>query len=471
MYPFVRVDIDKVRASGLVKDEISLDEPDEKGTFGTTLLREAVKATLEYERRWAAYSAEQSEAEVLPVLVVQVPDKVSHTKLAELVEVIESEWPGLGPTAITHVFGEHERLHLGGRVIDWVPSELIQSDADVRIVLAKQAISTGWDCPRAEVLYSERPAKDVTYIAQFIGRMVRSPLAHRVTTDDALNSVACFLPLFDRSALDPIKAELEGKGKSNGDLRVGAAVVRTPMVFERNPSISPAVFDFICELPALPHPDVLASPLRRAKELARLLTDTAGGDAMMPDAGAHLTKTFMAKLNGLAAQHAGRVEQNITDLVTADIRQVRVSVAGQELGRSIHQVATHVADIERDARKIISRTKEGIGKDYFAHIVGKNPDEERLNLQVRAAALLMIDGVNGEIEAEATKWVRDRLANFAVDIKNTTGAERDAYRRVQEQTSSPEPVSIDLRDISSPLPKTVRARTFEYTKATSIRMR
>ena len=65
-------------------------------------------------------------------------------------------------------------------------------------MLAKEAISTGWDCPRAEVLFSERPAKDATHIAQVIGRMVRQPLAHRIATDDALNSVTCYLPLFDR---------------------------------------------------------------------------------------------------------------------------------------------------------------------------------------------------------------------------------------------------------------------------------
>ena len=446
MYPFVEVDIDKVRASGLVKDEIGVDEPDEKGTFSTTLLREAVKATLEYERRWAAYSTEQDEPEVLPVLVVQVPDKASDATLTELVGVIESEWPGLGPDAIAHVFGEHERLHLGGRAVDWVPPESIQNDTDVRVVLAKQAISTGWDCPRAEVLYSERPARDVTYIAQIIGRMVRSPLTHRVTTDDALNSVACFLPFFDRSALDCIKAELEGTGRANGDLRVGAAVVRAPKVFERNPMIDAAAFDVIHELPALPAPDVLANPLRRAKELARLLTDTAGAGALMPNAGAQFTKSLMAKLDGLAAQHAQQVEQNVEDLETAEIRRARVSVVGKELGRTTRQVATHVADIERDARQIVSRIKEGVGKDYFAHMVGKHPDEDPLDLRVRAAALLMIDDVDDEIEAEATKWVQARLAKFATAIKNTIGAERDAYRRVQEQTSSPERVTVDLRD-------------------------
>ena len=331
-YAHVEVDIDKVRASGLVKDEIGINEPAETGTFSTTLLREAVKATLDYERRWGAYSADQDEPEVLPVLVVQVRDKASDKKLSELIGVIEWEWPGLGPKAIAHVFGEHERRYLGGRAVDWVQPESIQNDADVRVVLAKQAISTGWDCPRAEVLYSERPASDVTYIAQIIGRMVRSPLAHRVTTDDALNSVACFLPLFDPSALEEIKAELEGKGKTQGQLRVGAAMVRAPKVFGRNPKIDPRAFDIIRELPALPAPDALADPMRRAKRLAGLLTDTARGDALMPHAGAHLTKSLMSKLDGLAAQHAEHARKHIKNLERADIRQAKVSIAGEELG-------------------------------------------------------------------------------------------------------------------------------------------
>ena len=140
-------------------------------------------------------------------------------------------------------------------------------DATIRVVLAKEAISTGWDCPRAEVLYSERPAKDATHIAQIIGRMVRQPLAHRIATDDALNSVTCYLPLFDQKALTTIKDELEGKGADNGQNRVGATVVRAPMVFERNALLDPAVFAFIEGLPSIPTPDRTASPLRRARTL------------------------------------------------------------------------------------------------------------------------------------------------------------------------------------------------------------
>ena len=38
-------------------------------------------------------------------------------KIGELVKSVEAEWPGLGPNAIAHVFGEHEPIVLGSRTI------------------------------------------------------------------------------------------------------------------------------------------------------------------------------------------------------------------------------------------------------------------------------------------------------------------------------------------------------------------
>jgi hypothetical protein len=444
-YPAVQVDIDKVRASGLVKDEIGLAQPDEKGTFSTTLLRDATRRTLDFESRWAAYSAAESEPAVHPVMVVQVPDKASTTKLGDIVDVIESEWPGLGPGAVAHVFGEHEPIDLDTRRVDWVHPESIQTDRTVRVVLAKQAISTGWDCPRAEVLYSERPAKDATHIAQVIGRMVRSPLARRIPTDDVLNSVACYLPLFDRKTLDGIKAELEGNGE-DPDAAVGAEVVRAPEIFGRNPSLDPAVFDFVETLPSIPTPDSFASPLRRAKTLARLLADDASGSALLPNAGAALTKKLNARLDGLAAEHAEAVAANTNDLRTTEIIEVIVDISGQQSGTKTTTVPTHIRDIDRDARRLINAVKEGVGRDYYAHRVAKDPEVDKLDTRIDVAAVLAVDGVVAEVEAAASKFVRENLAKFKAEIKNTTGATRDAYRKVEEQTSLPEKVDIELRD-------------------------
>ncbi len=445
-YPHVVVDIDQVRVSGLIKDEIGLEQPDEKGTFSTTLLRDAVRTTLGYEQRWAAYSTAENEPQVLPALVVQVPDKADEAKLAEMVAVIEAEWPDLAPDAIAHVFGEHEPVVLGGRTINWVPAESIQGDTDIRIVLAKEAISTGWDCPRAEVLYSERPAKDATHIAQVIGRMVRQPLAHRVATDDVLNSVACYLPLFDSKKLAAIKDELEGKGGDDGQHAVGPQVIRAPAVFERNPLIDPDVFAFVETLPSVPTPDVAASPLRRAKHLVRLLVDDAAGPALVPDAGAQLAKRLNARLDGLAAERADEVDAGVDDLRTAIVRREGVGPGGEAGEVTSRLIETHRKDIDRDTRKIINSIREGVGTGYYAHrAAGADASRDRLDLRVEVAALLRLDGVVDSIEAAATEFVQEHLARFAVEIKNTTGATRDAYRKVQEQTTAPEAVTIELR--------------------------
>ncbi|MBA2609873.1 MAG: hypothetical protein H0U92_13100 [Actinobacteria bacterium] len=65
-------------------------------------------------------------------------------------------------------------------------------------------------------------------------------------------------------------------------------------------------------------------------------------------------------------------------------------------------------------------------------------------MRVEVAGLLMIKEVLAEMDTTATEWVQERLTKFAVDIKNTTGATRDAYMKVQEQTSRLERVGIEL---------------------------
>jgi type III restriction enzyme len=445
-FPNVVVDIEKVRASGLVKDSIGLSQPDEEGTFSTTLLRDAVKATREFESRWITYCESARESTVFPVMVIQVPDKADTTKISQIVQAVESEWPGLSPNAIAHVFGEHEPLILGSRTINWVYPESIQTETHIRVVLAKEAISTGWDCPRAEVLYSERPAQDGTHIAQVIGRMVRQPLAHRIATDDALNSVTCYLPLFDRGALSSIKAELEGRGTENGDNEVGPEVIRDPKVFERNPQTPKEVFEFIESLPSIPTPDPFANPLRRAKNLVRLLADDVTGKALLEDADALLTQTLNARLDGLAAEYATQVAANVTDIKTVNVHTLKVTTTGEDAGESSRQLDTHAKDMDRDTRKVIKSLREGVGSAYYAHRISRSdPTANKLVIRVEVAAVLMIDGVITEIEAAASKFVREQLATFAVEIKNTTGATRDAYRKVQEQTSAPEAITIELR--------------------------
>ncbi len=89
---------------------------------------------------------------------------------------------------------------------------------------------------------------------------------------------------------------------------------------------------------------------------------------------------------------------------------------------------------------------KGVGKAYYAYRAEQAGDNAiLLEVCIEVAALLSVDGVLQEIDETATKFVQNHLAKFGVEIKNTTGATRDAYRRVQEQTVAPEVLTINLR--------------------------
>lgn len=196
-----------VQESGLIKDRIVLYSPqDAAGTQAdTTLLRDAVRRVKDFSRRWESYCEDQNESLVLPVLVVQVGNLPTTATLNELTSVILDEWKnGITINNIVNVFGEHTDLETKSGDIKYLEPHLIQGQDDVRVVFAKDAITTGWDCPRAEVLVSFRNAKDATYIAQLIGRIVRQPLARRVVSDEALNQVYCLLPHFDGKEVDAV---------------------------------------------------------------------------------------------------------------------------------------------------------------------------------------------------------------------------------------------------------------------------
>src|ERR1700674_50516 len=198
----VTVDPERVRASGLIKDKVRIRHPEGMQPADSTLLELAAKDFRVYDRLRADSSAKQQEPPVEPVLVVQVRPKVSDSDLRSMLDVLTSTWSILDGKAVGHSFQEHSALNLGERSVRYIAPQDIQDDRLVRVVLFKEALSTGWDCPRAEVMVSMRSAADHTYIAQLIGRMVRTPLARRISTDDVLNTVALYLPYFDEKQVE-----------------------------------------------------------------------------------------------------------------------------------------------------------------------------------------------------------------------------------------------------------------------------
>lgn len=199
----VKVSAADVRDSGLIKDTIELTVPKKSTEFKDQELSLACRRLQRASGLWKKYCTDNDIAPaVVPLMVIQVEDKVSNDTIADICAQIRREMPDLDiNSCCANVFGEHEDIHTHVCVIPYIGPDEVSSHAEVRILFAKNAVSTGWDCPRAEVIYSRRRHKDQTYIAQLIGRMIRTPLARHIESLDELNSVACYLPEFDEGTV------------------------------------------------------------------------------------------------------------------------------------------------------------------------------------------------------------------------------------------------------------------------------
>src|SRR5699024_5748641 len=76
------------------------------------------------------------------------------------------------------------------------------------VVIIKQAIATGWDCPRAHILVKLRERTSDTFEIQTIGRIRRMPEVKHYESD-LLDS--CYLYTFDKKFTEGVKLHL-GKG-------------------------------------------------------------------------------------------------------------------------------------------------------------------------------------------------------------------------------------------------------------------
>ncbi len=218
----VVVTADEVRASGLLKDRIVITYPEESSlNKDMAVLQAAADDWKEKWDHWTQYCREQHYAYVNPVFVVQVlsstGDRISDTDLDDCLRKIE-ERTGFhfSEGEVVHTFGQTSAsITVNGLNVRYEEPSRIAEDRNIKVVFFKENLSTGWDCPRAETMMSFRHAKDATYIAQLLGRMVRTPMQTRILVDEVLNDVHLYLPYFDAETVKKVVEELQSTEGGN----------------------------------------------------------------------------------------------------------------------------------------------------------------------------------------------------------------------------------------------------------------
>lgn len=129
-----------------------------------------------------------------PLIVVQIPNKSES-----LQDQVELWFEKQGVTYENRqlaiwLSNRHENLE-----------HINRNDAEPIAVIIKQAVATGWDCPRAHILVKLRDNMDETFEIQTIGRIRRMPEATHYGSD-LLDS--CYLYTFDEKFTAGVKQSL-----------------------------------------------------------------------------------------------------------------------------------------------------------------------------------------------------------------------------------------------------------------------
>lgn len=187
---WVIVQREDVIAEGMIKKSVSINPG-----FKNTILRESddkvvlssdsIQSTDEFVLSQAVFQRQKLleiyksvGSTVNPLLLIQLPDHNQSSvvdyqhEIQRLLEELHNITVANGKLAI-YLSEDKENLE-----------NITRNSSLVEVMLFKQAIALGWDCPRASILALFRDWKDFTFSTQTLGRIMRMPEIHHYDVEE-----------------------------------------------------------------------------------------------------------------------------------------------------------------------------------------------------------------------------------------------------------------------------------------------
>jgi len=448
----VVVDPAEVRASGLLKDKIRLHHLEDAQPSDMTLLAAAARSWQDFVQRWDTYCEAQQELPIRPLLVVQVQDgtarQLSQTDIGAAMRIIDDAVGPLPNEAFAHAFDEKTTLSIAGRDLRYLAPSEIDADPSVKVVFFKTSLNTGWDCPRAEVMMSFRTAEDATFIAQLVGRMVRTPLARRIDSDESLNRVSLYLPHYSAAGL---KRVVDYLSASNPDILPPVEIeMGEDVVTLRRADFMDDAFAALHRLPSYVIPQGRkTSQVRRLMKLGRLLAN----DGIVPDGPELATTTMLGIIHSEyeRLKDTPKFQKVVEQKGKVPVREVDWPVHGD---LELDQAETRLLDIAAEDLDDLFGTAgrklgDGLHKAWWkARVDEDSGAKDRAKLEMVA---LCLDGnVFAKLEHVAQDTVQTWLTLHRPAIEALNEGGRQAYTEIYQLAADPEqvpfhcPASIDV---------------------------
>lgn len=440
----VIVDVAKVRASGLLKDRLLVMVPAENQPNDWTLLHSAGKRWSSMREEWANYCRTQGLPIVEPILVVQVEDagngQLTTTDLATGITTLEQAIGDLSDEHLAHCFQEEKELTIGNHKLRRIDPSKVAADPTVRIVFFKMALTTGWDCPRAEVMMSFRRAQDPTSIAQLIGRMVRSPLARRIESNEDLNDVYLYLPYYNREAVERVVKRLseDADNVPATQVELGSEVIPV--------SIPESLTEARSALNGKPsyimREGRKLSDLRRLLRFVTLLSTVDGIDAeALPEA----RDALVSFLQGSKE----RLRQNDPDFRSAldDVATIRVKpLVIHQIDYTIVEGDEQLIEVsEANADDLYRKAKLRLGDDIVIEYMRRELDiDDPIKAKLEIYLLAQRPDVWNGLESLAKRRISELRQKHGTAIEALVSSKRERYNELWALARVPEPSSLTL---------------------------
>lgn len=222
--------LEDVKSEGIIKDNIVLlKESIQEQNYSSTLTKIVIEDYFNIKEMWNKYIYknpievnENLNIQKEPVILIQVEDKFEEnmndfTKLVK--DIIKYSEEKISYDNIYHsLISKKQPIELltpDKPLIKYIDASKIDSEEKLKVVIFKKNLQEGWDCPRAEILYSIRPVKSGKDIAQILGRVLRNPFKKNIIDEELedLMSVYFYAPYYDNKLLKDIAAEINDKVK------------------------------------------------------------------------------------------------------------------------------------------------------------------------------------------------------------------------------------------------------------------
>ena len=429
----VEVPIQDVKASGLLKERIILRKQESEIRADEALFESAVGEWLAVTKLWNEHC--EKEERFKPLLVVQVENEaggmVTETDLSMCYKVLEQKLGRrLQPGEVVHTLPGAGALVVPNGVIQEIEPSRIQDDVNAIVVFFKENLSTGWDCPRAETLVSFRAALDETYIAQILGRMIRTPLRRSVASEPHLNDVSLFVPYFDKENTKKLLKALEG------ELQMPVSDPKEIVTCKRNPAYAD-VFAALAKKTTCAIDKARKVPyLRLAMDLAARLTldGIAPGsrDSVRHEIGDKLDAELKRmKAEGAYASARNAVEQVLekTIVITDPVGGAKV-VSGQGTTGYVSEY-----DVEKAFREAGRIFGSGIEMEYLI----RRSAENHKDVKIDAVVLSKDAATLSNLEDFAEACFNQNYSQYQVQINALDEGKRARYNRMIGSAAKPVP--------------------------------